>query len=134
MRRGVNGLDRAEQAARLTVDPGREVERVRVAAGSAVAEHQCPQPGIEYRIALGIGERAKELAGRGIEGVDLAEAEGEVADKQVADELAEGRRPQGEANWLPTTSWRMKLPLVSKIATAPCPGVAEIWAARPAGA
>src|SRR5579871_916134 len=97
MLRGGDSLYRTEQAIRLAVDARREVERVRVAAESAVAEYQSPQAGIEERLAVGAGERAQELPGRRIEGVDRAVVEGKVADQQVAAELAKGRRSQGDA-------------------------------------
>src|SRR5690242_5555161 len=91
------GLDRAEEAVLLPVDACREVERVGVAAKAAVSEPQRPQAGIEDGLTCRIGKGAEKLAGRGIEGIDGAVVEGEVADQQVAAELAEGGRRQGDA-------------------------------------
>src|SRR5215475_13942950 len=84
-----HALDCAEQTMRLAVDAVGEVEGARAAVSAAAAESQGAETA---RLLSRTGEdrdRAFELVGLGIEGVDFAVQEAEIAHQKVAAELAE---------------------------------------------
>ena len=59
----------------LVGQAGGEVHGVGVAAVAAVADLQGPQPVDLNRLAVRVFQRVQELAGRGVEGVDVPVAE-----------------------------------------------------------
>ena len=78
-------------------DTGREVERVRIAAGAAVAKLEVPQLVDHDAVAALVLKRAEEGAGGRVVGMDAGIAFAEVADEQRAAEDAEGGRRQRDA-------------------------------------
>src|SRR6266853_138346 len=89
--------DAAEESIFLVVDTGREVERIGARAEPAVAEPQSPEAGdVDWRAGFAL-ELPAEGPGAQAEGVDAAVAE--IADQQLAGEIAEagrgGRQPPG---------------------------------------
>src|SRR5262249_56498546 len=90
----LRGLDGTEEAVLLVVHPGGEEQGVRVSTLVAVAERECPQGGNRDRGGLVVRERAEEVAGLPVVGVDAAVAG--VTDQQGTAERAEPRRGHGE--------------------------------------
>src|SRR5262249_62230416 len=80
------------------VKPRCEVEGVGKASVAAVAKGQIPQAlrTREERVAVLVGESALVLSAHRVVGVDLAGYIAEVADEQIAAELAERGRGQGD--------------------------------------
>src|SRR5260370_39855000 len=85
----------AEEAVLLTVRTGSEVDCIGVTASAPIADPQAPQPVDHDRLSVGIGQLAEEIAGAGVERVDVAVAE--IADQYVAAKPAEARRSQRHA-------------------------------------
>src|SRR5262245_29984569 len=98
VRRTLRILDEAQrpkQAVRLLLGPGREVQRVSVAGGHAVAEDDAPQPVDHDRPAGLVLQLAEEFPVRRIEGLEMAVSE--VADNECAAERPEIPGRQREA-------------------------------------
>src|SRR5512133_3732477 len=74
---------------RLAVDAVGEVEGVRAAISAAAPESQGPETARRMSRTGGDRDRAFELVGLGIESVDFAVLEAEIAHQKVAAELAE---------------------------------------------
>src|SRR5258708_9241481 len=79
----------------LTVRTGSEGECIGVTGRAIMADPEAPQPVDHDGLYVGIGQLAEEIAGAGVERVDVAVAE--IADQYVAAKLAEGRRSQHHA-------------------------------------
>src|SRR5205085_8695235 len=86
-----------EQPVRLAVDAIGEIEGVGVAVHAADPEFKRPQATRSIAAAGIDRDRALERSGYRVEGVDLAGDEAEIADQQVAAELAETGWSQGNA-------------------------------------
>src|SRR3954447_3406777 len=89
--------DCAEQTMRLAVDAVGEVEGVRAAVVAAAPESQCPETARRVSRTGGDRDRAFETVGLGIESVDFAVQEAEIAHQKVAAELAEIVRSLNDA-------------------------------------
>ena len=78
------------------IQPRGEVEGAGQPAVAAVAEGQIPQAVVarEERVAAAVGEGAEVGPAHRVEGVDLGVEVAEVADQQIAAELAEAGRGQ----------------------------------------
>src|SRR5258707_4451261 len=81
--------DCAEQTMRLALDTVGEVEGVRAAVVAAAPENQGPETARRVSRTGGDRDRAFETVGLGIESVDFAVLEAEIAHQKVAAELAE---------------------------------------------
>src|SRR5258707_13713895 len=82
----------------LAVDAVGEVEGVRAAVAAAAArESQCPETARRLSRTGGDRDRAYQLVGLGIESVDFAVQETEIAHQKVAAELAEIVRSDSDA-------------------------------------
>src|SRR6476659_8212807 len=81
--------DCAEQTMRLALDTVGEVEGVRAAVAAAAPESQGPETARPVSRTGGDRDRAFEAVGLGIESVDFAVQEAEIANQKVAAELAE---------------------------------------------
>jgi hypothetical protein len=79
----------AKQPVGLAVDPVSEVEGIGVAVAAADPEIKGPKPAWLVALADIDPDRAAELPGRRVEGVDLFMEKTEVADQQMIDEPAE---------------------------------------------
>jgi len=88
------GSEGSDEAVGLMSRSGGEDECVGVAE-HAVAEVHAPEPVDDDRPMVLVAERAEELAGAGVEGVDQPVTE--VADEQRAAEAAEALRCQIDA-------------------------------------
>ena len=90
-RSGAGGrrVELAKQAVLFLSDTSREVKRVDVAAGAAVAELEVPQLVDHDAVAALVLERAKEGAGSRVVGVNAGIAFTKVADEERAAEDAE---------------------------------------------
>src|SRR6266404_1664187 len=83
---------------RLAVDAVGEVEGVRAAVAAAAApESQGPETARRLSRTGGDRDRAYQLVGLGIESVDFAVLEAEIAHQKVAAELAEIVRSNSDA-------------------------------------
>src|SRR5882757_10275486 len=82
---------------RLAVDAVGEVEGARAAVAAAAPESQGPEAARRVSRTDGDRDRAFELVGLEIEGVDFALLEAEVAHQKVAAELAEVVRSDSDA-------------------------------------
>src|SRR6266481_4467623 len=82
----------------LAVDAVGEVEGVRAAVAAAAApERQGPETARRLSRTGGDRDRAYQLVGLGIESVDFAVLEAEIAHQKVAAELAESVRSDSDA-------------------------------------
>src|ERR1700674_5518920 len=89
------GWKRAEEAVHFPVGPGREEERASWTCGCAVAEPKTPQAVDHDRLLVGATQGAFEFAIPRVVCVDAAIAE--VSDQEVAAEVAEALRRDGQA-------------------------------------
>src|SRR6516162_6269872 len=76
------GVEGAEQAVRFVVGAGGEKERLTRSSTAVVPEFKAPQPIDDDRSSGGFGQRAKGVAVRWIERIDLAVTE--ISDQQLA--------------------------------------------------
>src|SRR5258708_15106958 len=81
--------DCAEQTMMLAVDAVGEAKGVRAAVTAAAPESQGPETARRLSRTGGDRDRAYQLVGLGIESVDFAVLEAEIAHQKVAPELAE---------------------------------------------
>src|SRR6266446_7289291 len=88
--------DGREQPVRLAVDAIGEIEGVGVAVHAADPEFERPKATRSIAAAGVDWDRTEERSGCRIEGVDLAGDKAEIADQQVATELAETGWSQGD--------------------------------------
>src|SRR5258705_12003199 len=82
---------------RLAVDAVGEVKGVRAAVTAAAPESQGPETARRLSRTGGDRDRAYQLVGLGIESVDFAVLEAEIAHQKVAAELAEIVRSDSDA-------------------------------------
>src|SRR6516164_7380071 len=76
------GVKGAEEAVRFVVGAGGEKERLARPSTTVVPEYKAPQPIDDDRSSGGFGQRAKGVAVRWIERIDLAVTE--ISDQQLA--------------------------------------------------
>src|ERR1700677_785739 len=102
--------------------PFADEQSIRVSVIASTPEHQRPEAA--RRLAAIVDRhRTLDREGRGVESVDDAVAEGEIADQQIAAELTPvagaSARLHGEASWSATNELLSSVPSSLKTANAP---------------
>src|SRR5262249_21754169 len=97
--RSRRGSDGTEKAVSLGIKPRGEVQGHRQAPFAPVAKGQIPKAVVTLQqgVATAVGEGAEIRAAHWVKGVDLGGDVAEIADKQIAAELAKAVRSQGDS-------------------------------------
>ena len=90
-----DSAERPEQSVRLPIDTVGKEESVGIATIAPIPENKRPKAARAVRARVN-RDTAEKSTGGGVEGINLAESKTEVADEQVAAELAETFRGESE--------------------------------------